>query len=174
MAKLGTEITHDNGYNRNEDFNKNLVRKLKAKADVIKLGGGKELIERHHKRNKLTARERIEKLIDPGSHFLEIGLFAAYDMYTEYGGAPASGTIFGIGKIHGRDMVIVANDATVKAGAWFPITCKKNLRAQEISIENYNKPVAIKAIYVNKNDGSSWGLKDVFVGSLGSNTISLE
>lgn len=136
MAKLGTEITHDNGYNRNEDFNKNLIRKLKAKVDVIKLGGGKELIERHHKRNKLTARERIEKLIDPGSYFLEIGLFAAYDMYNEYGGAPASGTIFGIGKIHGRDVVIVANDATVKAGAWFPITCKKNLRAQEISIEN--------------------------------------
>jgi acetyl-CoA carboxylase carboxyltransferase component len=136
MAKLGTEIPHDNGYNRNEDFNKNLIRKLKAKVDVIKLGGGKELIERHHKRNKLTARERIEKLIDPGSYFLEIGLFAAYDMYNEYGGAPASGTIFGIGKIHGRNVVIVANDATVKAGAWFPITCKKNLRAQEISIEN--------------------------------------
>ncbi len=136
MAKLGTEITHDNGFNRNEDFNKNLLRKLKAKADIIKLGGGKELIEKHHKRNKLTARERIERLIDPGSYFLEIGLFAAYEMYTEYGGAPASGTIFGIGKIHGRDVVIVANDATVKAGAWFPITCKKNLRAQEISIEN--------------------------------------
>ncbi len=136
MAKLGNEITHDNGFNRNEDSNKNLVRKIKAKADIIKLGGGKELIERHHKRNKLTARERIEKLIDPGSYFLEIGLFAAYEMYIEYGGAPASGTIFGIGKIHGRDVVIVANDATVKAGAWFPITCKKNLRAQEISIEN--------------------------------------
>ncbi|MDI6802408.1 MAG: carboxyl transferase domain-containing protein [Bacteroidota bacterium] len=136
MAKLGTEIPHDNGFNRNEDFNKNLVRKIKAKADIIKLGGGKELIERHHKRNKLTARERIEKLIDSGSYFLEIGLFAAYDMYNEYGGAPASGTIFGIGKIHGRDVVIVANDATVKAGAWFPITCKKNLRAQEISMEN--------------------------------------
>jgi 3-methylcrotonyl-CoA carboxylase beta subunit len=136
MAKLGSDINHDNGYSRNEDFNKNLVRKLKAKADVIKLGGGKELIERHHKRNKLTARERVEKLIDKGSSFLEVGLFAAYDMYTEHGGAPASGTIFGIGKIHGRDVVIVANDATVKAGAWFPITCKKNLRAQEISMEN--------------------------------------
>lgn len=136
MAKLGSEIPHDNGFNRNEDSNKNLVRKLKAKADTIKLGGGKENIEKHHKRNKLTARERIDKLIDPASYFLEIGLFAAYGMYEEYGGAPASGTIFGIGKIHGRDVVIVANDATVKAGAWFPITCKKNLRAQEISIEN--------------------------------------
>jgi 3-methylcrotonyl-CoA carboxylase beta subunit len=119
-----------------EDCNKNLLRILNAKADVVRQGGGKEAIEKHHKRGKLTARERIEKLIDPGSSFLEIGLFAAYGMYEEYGGAPSSGTVFGIGKIHQRDVVIVANDATVKAGAWFPITCKKNLRAQEISIEN--------------------------------------
>jgi len=109
---------------------------LNAKAEQIKKGGGTEAIEKLHKRGKLHARERIAKLIDPGSHFLEIGLFCAYGMYEEYGGAPASGTIFGIGKIHNRDVVIVANDATVKAGAWFPITCKKNLRAQEISMEN--------------------------------------
>ncbi len=88
------------------------------------------------RRGSLTARERIERLIDPGSRFLEIGLFAAYEMYEEYGGAPSSGTVFGIGQIHGRDAVIVANDATVKAGAWFPMTCKKNLRAQEIAMEN--------------------------------------
>jgi len=84
----------------------------------------------------MSARERIEKLIDPGSAFLEIGLFTAYGMYAEFGGAPSSGTIFGIGLIHGREVVVVANDATVKAGAWFPITAKKNLRAQEISMEN--------------------------------------
>lgn len=136
MANIGSEIQKDISFNRNEDFMKNLLRKLNAKAEQIKLGGGKEAIEKQHKRGKLTARERIEKLIDPGSFFMELGLFAAYGMYEEYGGAPASGTIFGIGKIHGRDVVIVANDATVKAGAWFPITCKKNLRAQEISIEN--------------------------------------
>lgn len=119
-----------------EEHVRNLLRILKERAEVVKLGSGKEAIEKLHKRGKLTARERIEKLIDPGSYFLEIGLFAAYDMYEEYGGAPSSGTIFGIGIIHGREVVIVANDATVKAGAWFPITCKKNLRAQEIAMEN--------------------------------------
>lgn len=136
MARIGNEAKKDITYNRYEDNLKNHLRVLGAKADAIKQGGGEAAIEKHHKRGKLTARERIERLIDPGSHFLEIGLFAAYGMYEEYGGAPASGTIFGIGKVHGRDVVIVANDATVKAGAWFPITCKKNLRAQEISIEN--------------------------------------
>lgn len=134
--KLSTELTHQ----KNADSLKNLLRKLTAKAEIVRLGGGAEAIEKHHKRGKLTARERIQKLIDPGSDFLEIGLFAAYGMYEEYGGAPSSGTVFGIGKIQQRDIVIVANDATVKAGAWFPITCKKNLRAQEISIEN-NLPI---------------------------------
>lgn len=119
-----------------ENF-KNLLRLLNERADAVKLGGGKTAIEKLHKRGKLTARERIQKLIDPATYFLEIGLFAAYDMYAEYGGAPSSGTVFGIGIIHGREVVVVANDATVKAGAWFPITCKKNLRAQEIAIENH-------------------------------------
>ena len=99
-------------------------------------GGGSQAIEKLHVKGKLTARERIERLIDPGSKFLEIGLFAAYDMYQEFGGAPSAGVVFGIGLIHGRESVIVANDATVKAGAWFPMTCKKNLRAQEIAMEN--------------------------------------
>lgn len=136
MSVIGSQIEKDLLFNRNEDSLKNLVRILNAKAEIVKLGGGKAAIEKHHQRGKLMARERIERLIDPGSYFLEIGLFAAYDMYEEYGGPPSSGTVFGIGKVHGRDVVIVANDATVKAGAWFPITCKKNLRAQEISIEN--------------------------------------
>jgi 3-methylcrotonyl-CoA carboxylase beta subunit len=115
---------------------KNLLRKLEGKAMDIRLGGGKSEIEKLHKKKKLHCRERINLLIDKDSYFLEIGLFTAYGMYGEYGGAPSSGTIFGIGKIHNRDCVIVANDATVKAGAWFPITCKKNLRAQEIAMEN--------------------------------------
>ncbi|MBI5475760.1 MAG: acyl-CoA carboxylase subunit beta [Ignavibacteriales bacterium] len=136
MAKVGGEIKKDITFNRYEDGLKNMLRVLKAKADLIKNGGGDEAIKKLHQRGKLHARERIAKLIDKDSHFLEIGLFTAYGMYEEYGGAPSSGTIFGIGKIHNRDVVIVANDATVKAGAWFPITCKKNLRAQEISIEN--------------------------------------
>jgi len=115
---------------------KNLLRKLKATGDTTKLGGGEKDIEKLHSRKKLHCRERVDLLVDKGTFFMEIGLFTAHGMYKEYGGAPSSGTIFGIGKIHGRDCVIVANDATVKAGAWFPITCKKNLRAQEISIEN--------------------------------------
>jgi 3-methylcrotonyl-CoA carboxylase beta subunit len=133
---IGSEIKRDIVFEKNEDNLKNLLRVLKAKEEELKLGGGKDATEKQHKRGKLVARERIAKLVDPGSTFLEIGLFAAYEMYEEYGGAPASGTIFGIGRIHGRDVVIVANDATVKAGAWFPITCKKNLRAQEISMQN--------------------------------------
>src|SRR5512143_787443 len=136
MPHAGSDVAHDLAYHRYEDTLKNLLRILEARAEAIRLGGGPEAIEKHHKRGKLTARERIAKLIDPGSAFIEIGLFAAYGMYEEYGGAPSSGTIFGIGVIHGRDVVIVANDATVKAGAWFPITAKKTLRAQEIAIEN--------------------------------------
>lgn len=115
---------------------KNLLRKLNTRADKVKLGGGEKEIAKLHSRKKLHCRERINLLIDKDSYFLEVGLFTAEDMYKEYGSAPSSGTVFGIGKIHGRDCVIVANDATVKAGAWFPITCKKNLRAQEISMEN--------------------------------------
>ncbi len=136
MARIGSDIKHDASFQKNSDHHRGLIEALRKKGAVVKLGGGKEAIERHRKKGKLFARERLEKLIDPGTSFLEVGLFAAYGMYEEYGGAPSSGTIFGIGKIHGRDVVIVANDATVKAGAWFPITCKKNLRAQEIAIEN--------------------------------------
>ena len=133
---IGSEIKRDDGFKRNEEFHKKALRELEAKSKRILPGGGADAIAKHKKKGKLTARERIEYLIDPRSKFLEIGLFAAYGMYEEYGGAPSSGTIVGVGKIHNRDVVIVANDATVKAGAWFPITAKKNLRAQEIAIEN--------------------------------------
>ena len=136
MAHIGSRIERTQAFLKNEENSKGLLKALRERGDVVRLGGGKEAIEKHHGRGKLTARERIDRLIDPGSAFLEIGLFAAFDMYEEYGGAPSSGTVFGIGRIEGREVVIVANDATVKAGAWFPITCKKNLRAQEISIEN--------------------------------------
>lgn len=136
MAQIGSQINKNESYLRREDFHKNLIRKINALRDTIKLGGGNSAIDKQHEKGKLTARERIEKLIDQGSTFLELNTFAAHDMYKEYGGAPSSGTIFGIGKIKGKNFVIVANDATVKAGAWFPITAKKNLRAQEISIEN--------------------------------------
>ncbi len=136
MASLGKQVHADLTFQKNADALKNAVRKLNAKAEAVMAGGGAEALEKLRKRGKLSARERIAALIDPGSSFFEIGLFAAYGMYEEYGGAPSSGTIFGIGTIQGREVVIVANDATVKAGAWFPITCKKNLRAQEIAMEN--------------------------------------
>ncbi|MEW6702549.1 MAG: acyl-CoA carboxylase subunit beta [Bacteroidota bacterium] len=136
MTQIGSPKKVTETFLRREDFHKNLVRKINAIKETIKLGGGKSAIEKQHEKGKLTARERIEKLIDKGTTFFELNTFAAYDMYKEYGGAPSSGTIFGIGKIYGKNFVIVANDATVKAGAWFPITAKKNLRAQEIAIEN--------------------------------------
>ncbi|MBI4429497.1 MAG: acyl-CoA carboxylase subunit beta [Ignavibacteriales bacterium] len=136
MAKIGSEIKKETDFQKNERNFLELLKTLRSKSDSVRLGGGKEAVEKHRRRGKMFVRERIERLIDPGSRFLEIGLFAAYGMYQESGGAPSSGTVFGIGRVHGRPVVIVANDATVKAGAWFPITCKKNLRAQEIAIEN--------------------------------------
>src|SRR6478609_2240172 len=123
-------------FNKNEDQLKQLVFKLHTKEKKTKLGGGEKKIEDQHQKGKLTARERIEYLTDKNSEFLEVGLFAGDDMYKEQGGCPSGGVITGIGYVKGRQCMIVANDATVKAGAWFPITAKKNLRAQEISIEN--------------------------------------
>lgn len=123
-------------FNKNEDQYKQLVYALQHKAKKTKLGGGEKKIDEQHKKGKLTARERIDRLVDKGSEFLEIGLFAGDGMYAEQGGCPSAGVITGIGRIHGRLSVVVANDATVKAGAWFPITAKKNLRAQEIAMEN--------------------------------------
>ena len=124
MARLKHSLKKDHTFHVREDYFKNLIRKLDSVADIVKLGGGKKSIEKLHSKNKLHCRERINLLIDKNSDFLEIGLYAGHGMYSEYGGAPSAGTVFGIGKIHGRDCVIVANDATVKAGAWFPITCK--------------------------------------------------
>jgi acetyl-CoA carboxylase carboxyltransferase component len=136
MARIGSEIPHDFTYERNYDYNREQLRILHARAERIRQGGGPEAQERLRARGKLPARERIQRLIDPGTTFLELGLFAAYGMYEEYGGCPAAGVIVGIGKVSGRDCIIVANDASVKAGAWFPMTAKKNLRAQEIALEN--------------------------------------
>ncbi len=136
MAQIGKAIKENEIYLRRQDYYKNLIRKLNAEKEKIKLGGGKRAIERQKEKGKLTARERISKLVDDEKSFFELSAFAAYGMYEEQGGAPSSGTIYGVGKINGKYHVIVANDATVKAGAWFPITVKKNIRAQEISIEN--------------------------------------
>jgi acetyl-CoA carboxylase carboxyltransferase component len=126
--------------NKNEDTLKLALSEVKKIKDGICVGGGKKAIEKQKEKNKLLARERIEYLTDAGSPFVEIGVFAGYDMYEEQGGCPAGGTIAGIGYVSGKQCVIVANDQTVKAGAWFPITGKKNLRMQEIAMEN-NLPV---------------------------------
>lgn len=123
-------------FNKNEDQLKQLCSRLKSKAEQTSLGGGEKKISEQHQKGKLTSRERIKYLTDQGSEFLEIGLLAGEGMYQEQGGCPSGGVITGIGVVKGRHCVIVANDATVKAGAWFPITAKKNLRAQEIAMEN--------------------------------------
>jgi len=123
-------------FNKNEDQFKQLIEQLHHKSKKAKLGGGQKKIEEQHQKGKLTARERIEYLTDKNRSFLEIGLFAGDGMYKEYGGCPSGGVVTGLGYIAGRQCVVVANDATVKAGAWFPITAKKNLRAQEIAMEN--------------------------------------
>jgi len=127
-------------FNKNEDFNKLKWSEVKQKLNKIYLGGGKKRIEKEHAKGKMTARERIAYLLDDDKEQIEIGAFAGYDMYKEHGGCPAGGVVVKIGYIGGRQVIVVANDATVKAGAWFPITGKKNLRAQEIAMEN-NLPI---------------------------------
>jgi acetyl-CoA carboxylase carboxyltransferase component len=122
--------------NKNEDAMHLAVSQLKNRYEKITLGGGKKAIEKQHAKNKLTARERIDYLIDKDRPFIEIGSFAGFEMYEEEGGCPAGGTVGGVGYVSSRQCVIVANDQTVKAGAWFPITGKKNLRLQEIAMEN--------------------------------------
>src|SRR6188768_3773005 len=121
---------------KNEDFNKLKLSDLNKRLHKIYEGGGEKRIAKQHEQGKLTARERIDALLDPKTPRIEIGAFAADGMYTEHGGAPCAGVVVMIGYIKGKQCIVVANDATVKAGAWFPITGKKNLRAQEIAIEN--------------------------------------
>jgi acetyl-CoA carboxylase carboxyltransferase component len=124
-------------FNRNEDMMKQSLSLVKRKLEKIYEGGGKKSIAKQKERNKLTARERIAYLIDNSKPFTEIGAFAGYEMYEAEGGCPAGGTVAGVGYVSGRQCVVVANDQTVKAGAWFPITGKKNLRMQEIAMENH-------------------------------------
>ncbi len=124
-------------FNKNEDSMRLALNDLAKKKEKIALGGGRKAIEKQHEKKKLTARERIEYLRDKNMPFIEIGSFAGYDMYEEEGGCPAGGVVTGVGYIGGRQTIIIANDQTVKAGAWFPITGKKNLRMQEIAMENH-------------------------------------
>lgn len=123
-------------FNKNEDFNKQLVSQLKTRLKKVYAGGGEKAAAKQKEKGKLLARERINYLLDPDSPRVEIGAFAADDMYAEQGGCPSAGVVCMIGYVSGRQCIVVANDATVKAGAWFPMTAKKNLRAQEIAMEN--------------------------------------
>lgn len=124
-------------FNKNEDQMKLLWSDTKRMLETIEEGGGKKAMEKNKARGKLSPRERIQYLIDKGSEFIELGAFAAFEMYEEYGGCPAAGTVSGLGYVSGRQCMIIANDNTVKAGAWFPMTGKKNLRMQEIAMENH-------------------------------------
>ncbi|MEM6517278.1 MAG: carboxyl transferase domain-containing protein [Bacteroidota bacterium] len=126
----------DLNFNKNEDHNKLLLSDLKKRLAQVKLGGGEKRIQKHHAKGKLTARERIDFLLDTKKPSIEIAAFAGEDMYKEHGGCPSGGVVVKMGYVSGKQCIVVANDATVKAGAWFPITGKKNLRAQEIAIEN--------------------------------------
>lgn len=130
----------DLAFNANEDAFKELLRKLEDKVAEVKKGGGDKAIAKHKEKGKMTARERIDYLLDDKGSFIEVGALAADGMYAEHGGCPSAGVVTGIGRVSGKLCMIVANDATVKAGAWFPMTGKKNLRAQEISMEN-NLPI---------------------------------
>ncbi|HRE57612.1 MAG TPA: carboxyl transferase domain-containing protein, partial [Candidatus Kapabacteria bacterium] len=137
MAKtIGKPIERTLAFEKNVDGNKELLRIINERAAKTKQGGGTKAQEKLKEKNKMPVRERITALIDEGSNFLEIGLFVADGMYVQEGGAPSAGVVTGIGLIHGRECLIVANDPTVKAGAWFPMTAKKNMRIQEIAIEN--------------------------------------
>ncbi|MBI1669616.1 acyl-CoA carboxylase subunit beta [Capnocytophaga periodontitidis] len=123
-------------FNTNEDYNKLALSELRKRLKKVKEGGGKKNLEKLHSQGKLSARERIEYLLDKDKPQIEIGAFAGEGMYEEHGGCPSAGVVVVIGYVAGKQCVVVANDATVKAGAWFPITAKKNLRAQEIAMEN--------------------------------------
>ncbi|MFS4455737.1 acyl-CoA carboxylase subunit beta [Maribacter sp. 2304DJ31-5] len=123
-------------FNQNEDTNKLMLSELKKRLAQVQLGGGKSKMEKQHEQGKMTARERIDYLLDDASDCIEIGAFVGEGMYKDHGGCPSGGVVVKVGYISGKQCIVVANDATVKAGAWFPITAKKNLRAQEIAIEN--------------------------------------
>ena len=139
---MSASVLKTNVNSKSAEFEKNtrgivdLMTNIKNEEEQIRQGGGAKAIEAQHKKGRLTARERIAKLIDPGSQLFELGIYAAFEMYEEWGGAPSAGTVTGLAKVCGRTFMLIANDATVKAGAFFPMTAKKVIRAQNIAIEN--------------------------------------
>ena len=131
------------------------ITEIKNEEEEIKRGGGSKSVEAQHKKGRLTARERVAKLIDRGTEFFELGIYAAFEMYAEWGGAPSASVVTGLGYVAGRRVMIIANDATVKAGAFFPMTAKKVIRAQNIAIENH-----IPTIYLVDSGGVFLPLQD--------------
>jgi 3-methylcrotonyl-CoA carboxylase beta subunit len=158
-SKIESHVKHDSpDFKKNHRYIIDLLTEIKNQEEQIRQGGGAKAIEAQHKKGRLTARERIAKLIDPHTHFFELGLYAAHEMYEEWGGAPAAGTITGLARVSNRLVMIIANDATVKAGAFFPMTAKKVIRAQNISIDNH-----IPTIYLVDSAGVFLPLQeDVF------------
>src|SRR3954463_14666666 len=134
MALLESRVERTDDYERRRGRMEQLVAELRERTASVAAGGGERAVERHRQRGKLLARERIDRLVDPGAAFLELGALAAWDLYD--GDAPSAGIVTGIGVVEGRECAIVANDATVKGGSYFPLTVKKHLRAQEIAQQN--------------------------------------
>src|SRR5436190_2406624 len=157
MAVLASQIERGSEeYARRRGRMEGLVVELRERTTQVALGGGERAVERHRSRGKLTARERIDRLVDPGAAFLELSALAAWDLYD--GAAPAAGIVTGIGVVEGRECVIVANDATVKGGTYFPLTVKKHLRAQEIAEQNH-----LPCLYLVDSGGAFLPLQaDVF------------
>ena len=135
MSVITSQLARDATFEGRRERMENLVAELRDRTATVARGGGEKALERHRSRGKLTARERIDRVVDPGSAFLELNALAAWDMYD--GDAPSAGIVTGIGIVEGRHCVIVANDATVKGGSYFPLTVKKHLRAQEIALQNH-------------------------------------
>ncbi|HKP09977.1 MAG TPA: carboxyl transferase domain-containing protein, partial [Gaiella sp.] len=135
MTVLGTHVVRDDAFSRREGVMEALVAELRDRTALVASGGGEASVERHRSRGKLPARERIDRLVDPGTAFLELNALAAWELYD--GQAPSAGIVTGIGVVEGRECVVVANDATVKGGSYFPLTVKKHLRAQEVAEQNH-------------------------------------
>ena len=155
MSKIGTEVEKNNSSKINHGAFSEMMDKMNKLSDIINQGGGKVASERQHSKGRLTVRERIDNLIDSDTVFLEIGKFAAHNMYKEYGSIPSAGVVAGLGKVHNQECMIIANDATVKAGAYFELSLKKTLRAQKIALENY-----IPIIYLVDSAGVFLPLQD--------------
>src|SRR5438270_166763 len=154
MAVLASQIERGSDeYTRRRERMETLVAELRERTAQVARGGGERAVERHRARGKLTARERIDRLIDPGGAFLELSALAAWDLYD--GAAPGAGIVTGIGVVEGRECVVVANDATVKGGSYFPLTVKKHLRAQEIAEQNH-----LPCLYLVDSGGAFLPLQD--------------